>query len=259
LHLSSVQPTTDKMSDYSKLTVPKLRELLTSRGLPTNGLKVELIARLQAADTEGSSTPAAPVEGSTPAESAAASTPAEATPAAEAAPANTAPAKKSIAALFDAPAAPATETAAAAPAEATTEATPSEAAPAVEEPKFTAGLATTTLDEEIARRKKRAERFGLSAQDAEALKTLERQKRFGVQASGEEVKGLDTALPERERRSRPQGGRGGHRGHGGRGGPRRNGPPRNDGVQGGRVAKPAPAVNAEDKRKAEERKKRFAT
>ncbi|KAI5816414.1 putative SAP domain protein [Pyronema omphalodes] len=254
------------MSDYSKLTVPKLRELLTSRGLPTNGLKVELIARLQAADNEGSSTPAAPVEAPTPAEPVASSTPAEATPAAEAAPANPAPAKKSIAALFDAPAAPATETApaaaAAAPAEATTQAATTEAAPAVEEPKFTAGLATTTLDEEIARRKKRAERFGLSAQDAEALKTLERQKRFGIQASGEEVKGLDTALPERERRSKPQagrGGRGGHRGHGGRGGPRRNGPPRNDGVQGARVSKPAPAVNPEDKRKAEERKKRFAT
>ena len=66
-------------------------------------------------------------------------------------------------------------------------------------PSYTKGLAATDLDDEIAKRKRRAEKFGLKIDDDANLKLLERAKKFG----GAGPKGLDEALPERaERRKR---------------------------------------------------------
>jgi SAP domain-containing ribonucleoprotein len=93
-------------------------------------------------------------------------------------------------------------------------------------PDFTKGLAATNLDEEIERRRKRAEKFGTKVEDDEGLKKLERAKKFGESAP---PRGLDEALPERGPRKRAREGgedggdnkrRGGGRqgGRGGRGG-----------------------------------------
>lgn len=66
-------------------------------------------------------------------------------------------------------------------------------------PSYVKGLAATNLDDEIAKRKRRAEKFGLKVDDDANLKLLERAKKFG----GAGPKGLDEALPERaERRKR---------------------------------------------------------
>lgn len=72
---------------------------------------------------------------------------------------------------------------------------------------FTANLANTDIEAELAKRKARAQKFGIVESDEEAMKALERAKRFGTGTSGEQaaVKGLDEALPERKKR-----GRGGH-------------------------------------------------
>tara|TARA_R110002003_G_scaffold645_5_gene20963 strand:+ start:51588 stop:52433 length:846 start_codon:yes stop_codon:yes gene_type:complete len=92
-------------------------------------------------------------------------------------------------------------------------------------PDYSKGLAATNLEEEIERRKKRAEKFGLKVEDDETLKKLERAKKFGEVGP---PKGLDEALPERSRKRGREGGddagdnkrRGGGRsgGRGGRGG-----------------------------------------
>jgi SAP domain-containing ribonucleoprotein len=92
-------------------------------------------------------------------------------------------------------------------------------------PDYTKGLAATNLEEEIERRRKRAEKFGMKVEDDEGLKKLERAKKFGESGP---PKGLDEALPERNRKREREGGddagdnkrRGGGRsgGRGGRGG-----------------------------------------
>ncbi|KAF8542930.1 hypothetical protein BDD12DRAFT_802538 [Trichophaea hybrida] len=270
------------MTDYNKLTVPKLREILTSRELPTNGLKTELIARLSAADSSTTATPEALPAGTAPTPTAEPSNshlPTEeytvdwsddttTKPSTTAAPSK--PARKSIAALFDSPPKPDASAPAAAktgnepssPSTVTSESAPTTTTTAPT-PVFAANLPTTSLDDEIARRKKRAERFGLSAKESEALKALERQKRFGIEEKVETVGGLDDALPEqqRKRREQQQGGRGGgKRGRFADGGRRRgNGDGNRNGVQTGRVQKNVASVDPEEKRKAEERRKRFAT
>ncbi|KAF3045440.1 hypothetical protein E8E12_004338 [Didymella heteroderae] len=75
------------------------------------------------------------------------------------------------------------------------------AAAAIEEkepaPSYAQGLAATSIDEEIERRKKRALKFGTKIEDDEGLKKLERMKKFGEKG---EVQGLDEALPEREKK-----------------------------------------------------------
>ncbi|KAL8917870.1 MAG: hypothetical protein Q9208_007692 [Pyrenodesmia sp. 3 TL-2023] len=95
---------------------------------------------------------------------------------------------------------------------------------------YTANIPVTSLEEEIEKRKKRAARFGIVNDGAEkdsakaasedAVKALERAKKFGtVDASKPVVKGLDEALPERKKRGRggeDDGGRGNKRSRGGR-------------------------------------------
>lgn len=296
------------MTDYTKLKVTDLRDLLTARKLPTNGLKNELITRLTASDAESS--PAEPTPAATtndeyevdweedhkPAAAAAAPV-AEPKPVEEAAPAapvalaavpvdqDTKPKRKTIASLFESPApaaaaAPTTSAPDAAPAATKPNNDPSSPSTVTDEapaPSFAANLPTTSLDDEISRRKKRAERFGLSAEESETLKALERQKRFGAAVANEkeggekvEVKGLDEALPaerERKRRGEVQVGRGGgqkrgrfetqeapaRRRGGGAGGRRNAGP-----AEQGRAQK-VTAVDPEERRKAEERKKRFSS
>ncbi|KAL8651087.1 MAG: hypothetical protein Q9210_003453 [Variospora velana] len=95
---------------------------------------------------------------------------------------------------------------------------------------YTANIPQTSLDDEIEKRKKRAARFGIVTDGAEkdsakamsedAIKALERAKKFGTaDASKPAVKGLDEALPERKKRGRgaeEDGGRGNKRSRGGR-------------------------------------------
>ncbi|KAF3941651.1 hypothetical protein ABW19_dt0203350 [Dactylella cylindrospora] len=203
------------MTEYSKLKVTELKELLSQRELPTTGKKEELISRLNADDAakavetaNGASEPAA--ETSTVAPAAPTLVDKEvkditAPPAAPAeAPIAEAPVQgekkkftfKRLADEFDAP---------------TTSEAPS--VPKVEEPKaaepaesFSAGLATTDADSELEKRKKRAARFGVPVSDS--IKLMERAKRFGGENSGESSSGdkaltaLDSALGENRGKKR---------------------------------------------------------
>ena len=146
-------------------------------------------------------------------------------------------------------------------------------------------LPSSTLDEEMKKRKARAERFGTTntgvtdGADIEALKAIERAKRFGntQAASGDGVGKLDEALSMERARKGKRGreenggsmddpglnqGRGGKRrfqGRGGRGGSRPGGQ-KPEGVKknGGATAKSA-FSSAQDRLAAEARKKKFAT
>ena len=133
---------------------------------------------------------------------------------------------------------------------------------------FTRGLDATSLDSELEKRKRRAERFGVKPSEGseDPIKALERTKKFGTAKAGDGgegdgegekvVKGLDSALPERSARKRGREGQGGggkrvdSRKREGRGGGRVGG--RKDG--GGNAV-----VNEKDRLAAEARKKRFAT
>lgn len=136
-------------------------------------------------------------------------------------------------------------------------------------PSYAQGLAATSIDEEIERRKKRALKFGTKIEDDEGLKKLERMKKFGEKG---QVQGLDEALPERERKrgredkedaganKRRDGGRPGRGGRGG-GGRRdnRNERSRRDSRSPRRERAPANATYSESDRKAAEaRRARFA-
>ncbi|KAI1913393.1 hypothetical protein LOZ58_002315 [Ophidiomyces ophidiicola] len=68
---------------------------------------------------------------------------------------------------------------------------------------YSMGLATTDIDTELEKRKKRAEKFGIVDDDGakEAQKAAERAKRFGTgSATSSGVKGLDEPLPEQARK-----------------------------------------------------------
>ena len=141
---------------------------------------------------------------------------------------------------------------------------------------YSMGLNTSTVDDEMKKRKARAERFGTattqtdpnstSNPDAEAAKALERAKRFGTETTSEGtgIGKLDEALPmERERKRKGQGNfddpglkqqrtRGGFRGRGGRS----NSRPRGDKPDGVRKVTSG-GLSEKDKLAAEARKKRF--
>lgn len=124
---------------------------------------------------------------------------------------------------------------------------------------FTLGLQDRTLDEEIAKRKKRAEKFGLDPAQDEQLKLLERAKRFGTT----NVPGLlNQALPERAEREKKRGREGGQDGVRKRS---RGRPGMGRRQDSGRREKPAGAakgngdwMSEKDKEAAEKRKARFA-
>ncbi|KAL1954818.1 hypothetical protein VTO42DRAFT_548 [Malbranchea cinnamomea] len=70
---------------------------------------------------------------------------------------------------------------------------------------FSIGLAATDLDAELAKRKARAEKFGIVDDPSarEAQKAIERAKRFGIQpVDARGIKGLDEALPSERPRKR---------------------------------------------------------
>lgn len=81
---------------------------------------------------------------------------------------------------------------------------------------YSVGLASTDFDAEVAKRKARAEKFGVVDEtgSAEAQKVAERAKRFGSgdQEAAGDVKGLDQALSSERPRKRGRGDDGdGHR------------------------------------------------
>lgn len=247
------------MAEYSKKTVAELQEILKSRSLPSSGKKADLIARLTEADKAAEIA----TETAEPTPPAVAPTQPEATDAPEAQP--------------DAEDATAPQAAG----ETTEPVAEERASPATETKIYALNLAASDVDKEMQKRKARAERFKTGGQakadaevtetasaDADALKNLERARRFGTGQTA--IGKLDEALPsERER-----GPRGQKRGgvpeasalddpglkknfdrHGRFAKRRRGGPDKPTGV-----AKPATTAftSDRDREAAEARKKRFA-
>jgi len=197
------------MAEYGKKKNDELQALCKERGLPHNGKKADLVKRLEENDSKGTTAPEAAVPA--PAEDEIDWDEEPATETAKAA--TTEPNATAIAAggigqvsnpqavpnqqVGEDPSKP-DETVGAAPAAPKTDDTP-QGTEAAGEPRktpedFTLGLQERTLDEEIAKRKKRAEKFGIDPSSDETLKQLERAKRFGTT----NVPGLlNQALPQR--------------------------------------------------------------
>ncbi|KAK6003910.1 hypothetical protein QM012_008760 [Aureobasidium pullulans] len=287
------------MAEYTKMKNAELEALLKERNLPHTGKKADLVKRLQEHDAQTA-------DGSAPAknddeidwddEPAAAASKAATTDAAASAiaaggqgqaanpqavpnqQADIDPSKTDDLTVIkpsndDASTAHPAETAdASAPSEAAQPAEP--AKPAVD---FTSGLAKTTLDQEIEKRKARAKKFGLNEDEDEALKALERAKRFG----NTEMPGkLNEALPERRERKRgapadgeQQGASKKRENNDSNNNKQRGGGGRRDGRRGGgaqpqaKASAPAasapakkekPQMSEADRAKAEARKARFA-
>ncbi|PGH09322.1 hypothetical protein GX51_00764 [Blastomyces parvus] len=263
-------------AEYAKKTNAELIEILKSRSLPHTGKKADLIARLQEADKADADRAAAAAPAKASAvedvidwdddaaltEPAVAAKPEPST--VTAAPINQVPNPTAVpnqkididpstthdlkvvrsedkAETASAPA-PGDE---AAPTEQVNGTAVQPAEKPAEKPAvdYSIGLSATDLEVELAKRKARAEKFGIVEDSSTALeqakKAVERAKRFGtVTEDAAIVKGLDEALPERTRkreRGTDEGGsgRGGKRrdfrrgrGHMGRGGGRRGPAPR---------------------------------
>ncbi|KAK6503556.1 hypothetical protein TWF481_008570 [Arthrobotrys musiformis] len=204
------------MTDYNKLKVAELKEMLARRGLQTVGKKDELVSRLVADDATKASNPpngessseatketapvAAPTTSvtETPAEQKEVETDTTVPPESAPEPTTANPIEgekkkftfKRLADEFDTPA-------------------PKEPKP--EEPKapepvesFVAGLSTTDADSELEKRKKRAARFGVPV--TESIKLAERAKRFAADDDGSNkdttIKALDSALGENKGKKR---------------------------------------------------------
>jgi SAP domain-containing ribonucleoprotein len=204
------------MSEYTKMKNAELEALLKERNLPHTGKKADLIKRLQESDAPAKTEdeidwddePAAAAASKATTEAAAVAIAAggqgqppnpQAVPnqQADIDPSQTDDLTVIQPAETDASTAAPADSETAADASAPSEAQPEEPAkPAVD---FTSGLAKTTLDQEIEKRKARAKKFGLNEDEDEALKALERAKRFG----NTEMPGkLNEALPERRERKR---------------------------------------------------------
>jgi SAP domain-containing ribonucleoprotein len=273
-------------SEYEKKTVAQLQEILKGRGLTTNGKKAELIARLQEADKASSETKLAEAKPDAAAEDIIDWD--DEAPATEAAlKASTQASTEAGAATIAAggqgqvpnPVAVPNQTLGEDPATTTdlhVEGAPKEQPAAEEKPAvdYSIGLQPTEMEEELRKRKARAEKFGIVAETGEetteAEKILERAKRFGTGASNDQGVGinrLDQALPnERERkrgRGNDQGGRGGKRrnnGGGHNGGRNRSQNSNRKGTNPtGRSNAPKPVFSDKDRAAAESRKNRFAT
>ncbi|KAF1951708.1 hypothetical protein CC80DRAFT_360854, partial [Byssothecium circinans] len=191
---------TSTMANYDAQKVPELKALLTERGLATTGKKSDLVERLTKDDEKkaGAAEPASKLH---PEDEIDWDSDEETTEAAKAAPADGTEQSSNPQAVpnqkadidpsttDDLSVKPPTETK-----EGSTEAPTTEKEPV----SYAKGVAATNLDEEIEKRKKRAERFGLAAKEDDS-KLLERAKKFGTSGP---PKGLDEALPEREHRKR---------------------------------------------------------
>lgn len=265
-------------SEYDKKTVAQLQEILKGRGLATNGKKAELIARLQEAD-KATNESKPETKSDAVAE--------DIIDWDDEAPTTEAPLKESTQASTEAgaatiaaggqgqvpnPVAVPNQTLGEDPAKtndlhvestggASTEAA-TEAKPAID---YSIGLEPTELEEEMKKRKARAEKFGVVAEtetdSTEAEKVLERAKRFGTGGasdSGVGINRLDQALPNERERKRGRGDR-----QGGRGSKRQNLGGRNrfqnrkGNNPAGRSNDPKPVFSDKDKNAADARKKRF--
>ncbi|KAL9044566.1 MAG: hypothetical protein Q9214_002304, partial [Letrouitia sp. 1 TL-2023] len=236
-------------TDYSKKKNAELEELLKARSLPHTGKKAELIARLQQSDKEAAAAPASKpsisaedeidweddnlaLDTAQPAASippGSASVPAAATaiaaggqgqvanPAAVPNQVPTAEPFESNDIAVNPPGASPNKADAPKAGATATKPTEAEKPPPAD---FSAHLPSTSIEDELEKRKKRAARWGTVVSAAEsdsakavsedAIKALERAKKFGtVDASKGPVKGLDEALPERSRKR----GRGGDDGY----------------------------------------------
>ena len=278
-------------TDYSKKKVAELEEILRSRSLPHTGKKADLIARIQQHDAQSSSTTAVqpaqtgkadPLEDQIDWEDDAAETPStikgSAPPAAAAIAAggkgqvanppavpnqvvDTDPSKTSDLKVKPADTSKttaSTSATAAGDAPVAADNTEAEKAPPTD---FTSGIATSTIDEELEKRKKRAARFGLQESTDDAAKSLERAKRFGTGSEGDKtaVKGLDEALPERAKRGRGmKRGRDEEKDGGGEGGGKRRATPKPTQEAKVEVSDEVKQRREKDKVAAEARKKRFA-
>lgn len=156
------------------------------------------------------------------------------------------------------------------------------AKPAVD---YTAGLSTTDLDAELAKRKARAEKFGIVAEPStdESQKSIERAKRFGLktadEASSSGVRGLDQALSSERPRKRGRGddgdghgrdgkrrnfsgrgrGRQGQGNHGRRRGPHNRNTNGNGNANGNANGNSRPQYSEQDRAMMDKRKERFAS
>ncbi|KAJ5773868.1 hypothetical protein N7457_008764 [Penicillium paradoxum] len=289
-------------TDYSKKTNAELVEILKTRSLPHTGKKADMVSRLQQDDeSKPSASAAAPVAAKTEAPEDVIDwddEPAETTiaPSTEAGAASIAAGGKG--AVSNPVAVPNQElgenpavtddlkveaTGAVADATAQPEAA-TEQKPAVD---YTRGLPQTDLEAELAKRKARAQKFGIAEDEdtalKEATKQLERAKRFGTGAEADAVAGagvsrLDQALSDERTRKRrndtrtDQAGRGGKRRDTGRNRNRQRGDGNRNRGDGGNktnagVKKPNAGANTNNAQKSwsekdhaamEARKKRFA-
>ena len=237
-------------TDYGKKTNADLVEILKSRSLPHNGKKADLVSRLQDDDSKNAGSAPAPAakadaaddvidweddevtadgvvaqKASTEAGAAAIEAGGKGQVSNPAAVPNqkldTNPAATSDLKVEATGGEAGKEGSEVAPAEGTAPAGEAEEKPAVN---YAKGLPITEMEEELKKRKARAEKFGITEDSqtaiAEAEKQLERAKRFGVGAdpnTGAGVKKLDEALPQEKPRKR-----GSNDQDGGRGGKRRN-------------------------------------
>ncbi|KAK4994868.1 hypothetical protein LTR66_005192 [Elasticomyces elasticus] len=283
------------MADYSKLKNVELETMLKERGLPHTGKKADLVARLHEHDKDqSSSTVKAPedeIDWDDDAGIAPAVEPEDVKQDAENATSEPAAAAIEAGGIGQVSNPQAVPNQAAAinpattddltvsdPAEKTNAAkteTSAKEEPAKEKTPvdFSSGLATTDLDQEIAKRKARAEKWGTAEKDDEALKVLQRAKKFGTTETASK---LDQALPEKRERKRGRDAeeddgakkrRGGGRPNAGdnRGGSRRGGGERRGGGaerRGGGGEKRGGGgggrLKESDRAAAEARKKRFA-
>ena len=220
-------------TDYSKKKNAELEELLKARSLPHTGKKAELVARLQQYDAEQASAvkqsasasatigdedqidweeedapaaTAAPATGSTPATTAAIAAGGQGQVANPTAVPNQAldtdPSKTDDLSIKPpASTGKKTDPNKTSPTVTTTTTAAAAAAPPTD---FTSGLQASTIDDEIAKRQKRAARFGIQESNEDAMKALARAKKFGTGSGGDKtaVRGLDEALPERAKKER---------------------------------------------------------
>ncbi len=240
--------------DYNKKKVDELQDILKARSLPHTGKKADLVARLQQNDTQQASTAKPTAEDEIDWEDDAAAASTDAGAAAIAAGGLTQPPNPTAVPnqAIDTDPSKTSDLKVDPPAPDANTATSEPPKPAQD---FASGVQATTLDAELEKRQKRAARFGITETNEDALKAIERAKKFGTGSEGDKnaVKGLDEALPER----RPKRGRG-TEGDGERDGKRsrvrgeRDGGARRGGGGGGA------GLSQKDREAAEVRKKRFA-